>query len=102
VLIHRKDGNTANAAAIGGSLRIDVPMKRGARYGQLYLQKVAKNFGQSAFLSACEIEHGQFRAFFACMFWPKMQNGRISFKKQKEAFSSQRSAFSQTDTRDPE
>jgi len=34
-------------------------------HGQLYFQKVAKNFGQSDFLSAREIEHGRFRALFA-------------------------------------
>jgi len=43
--------------------------------GQVYCRKVAKNFGQLSNLSAREIEHGQFRALFADMFWPKMQNG---------------------------
>jgi hypothetical protein len=34
-----------------------------------YYRKVTKNLGQSAFLSACEIEHGHFRALFAGIFW---------------------------------
>jgi hypothetical protein len=51
--------------------------------GQVYCRKVAKNFGQCVFLSAREIEHGQFRALFAGTFWPKMQNGRTSPKSKK-------------------
>jgi hypothetical protein len=49
----------------------------------MYLQKVAKNFGQCGFLSAREIEHGQFRALFAGMFCLKMQNGRTSPKSKE-------------------
>jgi len=41
----------------------------------VFFWKVAKNFGQCAFLSAREIEHGQFRALFAGMFCRKIQNG---------------------------
>jgi hypothetical protein len=52
----------------------------------MYSQKVAKNLGQSAFLSAREIEHGRFRALFAGWFCPKMQNGRTSPQKQKLNF----------------
>jgi hypothetical protein len=61
-------------------------------HGQLYFRKVAKNFGQSAFLSAREIEHGRFRALFAVPFWPRMQNGRASPKSsiQQSVFSVQR------------
>ena len=58
--------------------------------GQMHFRKVAKNFGQCAFLSAREFEHGRFRALFAGTFWPKMQNGR-NFT-QKEAVSPQHSA----------
>jgi hypothetical protein len=50
----------------------------------VYCRKVTKNFGQSAFLSACEIEHGQFRALFAGWFCSKMQNGRTSLKNKKK------------------
>jgi len=49
-------------------------------HGQVYCRKDAKNLGQSTILSACEIEHGQFRALFAGLFWPKMQNGRTLLK----------------------
>src|SRR5579871_2293316 len=52
--------------------------------GQLSFRKVAKNFGQSAFLSAREIEHGRFRALFAGWFCSKMQNGRILLKSKKK------------------
>jgi hypothetical protein len=51
--------------------------------GQVYCWKDAKNFGQSAILSAREIEHGQFRALFAGMFCPKMHDGRTSPKTKK-------------------
>jgi hypothetical protein len=51
--------------------------------GAVYLQKVAKNFGQWRFLSAREIEHGQFRALFAGMFCRKMHDGRTSPKSKK-------------------
>jgi hypothetical protein len=44
-------------------------------WGTVFFWKVAKNFGQCAFLSAREIEHGQFRALFAGMFCRKIQNG---------------------------
>ena len=54
-----------------------------AKHGQVYCRKVAKNFGQSRFLSAREIEHGRFRALFARSFYPKMQNGRTSPKSKK-------------------
>src|SRR5579864_4931848 len=57
-----------------------------AKHGQVYFRKVAKNFGQCANLSACEIEHGRFRALFAGSFCSKMQNGRTSPKKQKNEF----------------
>jgi len=50
--------------------------------GQLYFRKDAKNFGQSP-SSACEIEHGRFRALFAGPFCPKMQNGRTLPKSKK-------------------
>ncbi len=56
--------------------------------GQLYSQKDAKNSGQSAFLSAREIEHGRFRALFAGWFWPKMS--------QHSAVSNQHSAKTKT------
>jgi len=49
----------------------------------LYCRKDAKNSGQWGFLSTCEDEHGRFRALFAGMFWPKMQNGRTSPKNKK-------------------
>jgi len=52
-------------------------------HGQVYCWKDAKNFGQQQFLSAREIEHGQFRALFAGSFCPKMQNGRTSPKSKK-------------------
>jgi hypothetical protein len=54
--------------------------------GQVYCRKVAKNFGQLSNLSAREIEHGRFRALFAGMFWPKMQNGRTSPKNKQLSF----------------
>ena len=72
-------------------------MKRGARYGQLYLQKVAKNFGQSAFLSACEIEHGRFRALFMGML--RLRYKMVEFRSKTKR-SIQPSAFSQTNAED--
>jgi hypothetical protein len=42
--------------------------------------KVAENFGQYAFFSAREIEHGRFRALFADGFGAKIQNGRSLLK----------------------
>jgi hypothetical protein len=62
----------------GTALTISLRKKRD--YGQVYCRKDAKNFGQWRFLSAREIEHGQFRALFAGSFWPKMQNGRTLLK----------------------
>ena len=53
--------------------------------GHLYSQKVTKNFGQSAFLSAREIEHGRFRALFAVGFSLRCN----------EAFSHRHSVISQ-------
>jgi hypothetical protein len=58
-----------------------------AKDGQLYCRKGAKNFGQSAFLSACELEHGRFRALFAVGFGLRCC--------QHSALSSQQSALSQ-------
>jgi hypothetical protein len=60
--------------------------------GQLYCRKDAKNFGQWRFLSACEIEHGQFRALFAVMFCLMIQSGRTWQKHT--AHSTQQSAVS--------
>ena len=65
----------------------------------MYFRKVTKNFGQSAFLSAREIEHGQFRALFADTFWSKMQNGQTSPKNKKR--SVQQSALSMQPNQDP-
>jgi hypothetical protein len=50
----------------------------------VYCRKVAKNFGQSVFFSAREIEHGRFRALFAGMFWPKILTTKDT-KDTKEA-----------------
>jgi hypothetical protein len=47
------------------------------------LAEDAKNFGQRVNFSACEIEHDRFRALFAGIFCPKMQNGRTSPKGKK-------------------
>ena len=56
----------------------------------LYSRKVAKNFGQSVFLAAREIEHGRFRAFFVGKFWPKMQSGRTSPKNKELSFTAEK------------
>jgi len=40
-------------------------------HGQVYLRKVAENFGRCVFFSAREMEHGRFRALFAALFDPK-------------------------------
>jgi hypothetical protein len=62
--------------------------------GQVYCRKVAKNFGQSAFLSAREIEHGRFRALFAHGFALRyrMVELRPKNKKKHSAVSPQHSA----------
>jgi hypothetical protein len=52
--------------------------------GHLYSWKVAKNSGQCDFLSACEIEHGRFRALFAGMFLPKMQSALSQDENQHQ------------------
>jgi len=55
--------------------------------GQVYCQKVAKNFGQCVNFSAREIEHGRFRALFAGRFWPKMQS---ALSRRQSAISQNR------------
>jgi hypothetical protein len=55
-------------------------------YGQMYCRKVTKSFGQSAILSAREIEHGRFRSLFGGWLWPKIQNGRTSPKNKKLSY----------------
>jgi hypothetical protein len=66
--------------------------RRASKRGQVYCRKVTKNFGQSAFLSAREIEHGRFRALFAGGF--ALRCRMVEFHP-KAAFSSQYSAFSE-------
>jgi hypothetical protein len=68
---------------IPGDARNDKSLVVVPRDGHLSFRKVAKNFGQHTFLSACEIEHGRFRALFAGMFCPKIHDGRTSPKSKK-------------------
>jgi hypothetical protein len=65
------------------------------KHGQLYCRKVARNFGRWRFLSAREVEHGQFRALFACSFPLRYRMVELHPKQEEEVFSNQPSAFSQ-------